>query len=86
MGNKKGIDSDLLLIMGIGILSLCGGCGIGWVASLKFAIWVACLWGFGSYIAFFIVGLATWGVADTLQWTEKHRREDEKGESLGGKG
>ena len=85
MENKKGKDSGLLMIVIILIVSLCGGCGIGWVASLKSAVWVACLWGFGSYIAFFIVGLAAWGVTDTLQWVEKHRREDEKGGSLGGK-
>lgn len=79
-------DKEIELTMGgLVVLSTLGGIGIGFVAATKFVWWVACLWGFGSYIALFIVGLAAWGMADSLQWIEKHRREEEEhNRSLGG--
>ena len=69
------------------VISTLAGIGVGFVAATKFCWWVSCLWGFGTYIGCCIVGLAAWGVGDSLQWVEKHRREEEEHKhTLGGKG
>lgn len=72
--------------VGLVVISILAGIGVGFVAITKFVWWVACLWGFGTYIGCFIVGFAAWGVADSLQWVEKHRHEEENKQTLGGKG
>lgn len=72
-------DKEVFLTgVGLVVVSTLAGIGIGFVAVTKFVWWVACLWGFGTYIGCFMVGLAAWGVADSLQWVEKHRREEEE--------
>lgn len=80
-------DKEVVLTgVGLVVISTLGGIGVGFAAATKFCWWVSCLWGFGAYVGCFIVGLAAWGVADSLQWVEKHRTEIENNKTQGGKG